>query len=150
MLVDRGVFLDVRVRARHVGLRLVVVVIGDEILDGIAREELPHLAVELRGQRLVGCQNDRRSLRALDHVGHRVGLARTRNAKQDLLGESVAQALDQPINSLTLVAGRRILRHESARSRSSLSRSSLRAFVLGADVDSRTMIALCAIVKGNQ
>ena len=39
LLVDRGVLLDVGVRAGDVGLGLVVVVITDEILDGVFREE---------------------------------------------------------------------------------------------------------------
>jgi hypothetical protein len=40
LLVDAGVLLDVRVRGRHVGLGLEVVVITDEVLDGVVREEL--------------------------------------------------------------------------------------------------------------
>jgi hypothetical protein len=50
--------LDVGVGARHVGLGLVVVVVGDEILDRVVREEELELAVELRGQRLVGRQDE--------------------------------------------------------------------------------------------
>ena len=40
VLVDRGVLLDVGVGGRHVGFRLVVVVVRDEVLDGVAREVL--------------------------------------------------------------------------------------------------------------
>ena len=43
VLVDRRVFLNKEVALRHVGLGLVVVVIGDEVLDRIRGEELPHL-----------------------------------------------------------------------------------------------------------
>ena len=41
LLVDRGLLLDVGVRLRHVGLGLVVVVVGDEVLDGVARGRRP-------------------------------------------------------------------------------------------------------------
>ena len=55
--------LDVGVRARHVGFGLVVVVIGDEVFDGVVREEALELAVELRCQRLVRREDERRALR---------------------------------------------------------------------------------------
>ena len=37
----------------HVGLGLVVVVVGDEVLDRVVREELAELPVELRREGLV-------------------------------------------------------------------------------------------------
>ncbi len=75
LLVDRRFLLDVGVRARHVGFRLVVVVIGDEIFDRIVREEVLELGIELRGERLVRSQNDGRALRRLDHLGHGEGFS---------------------------------------------------------------------------
>ena len=56
--------LDVGVGARHVGLGLVVVVVGDEVLDRVVGEEALELAVELGGQRLVGREDQRRALGA--------------------------------------------------------------------------------------
>ena len=53
VLVDRAVLLDVEVARRDVRLRLVVVVVRDEVLDGVVREELAELGVELRRERLV-------------------------------------------------------------------------------------------------
>ena len=53
LVVDRGVLLDVEVLGRDVGLGLVVVVVGDEVLDRVLGEELAELVAELRGQRLV-------------------------------------------------------------------------------------------------
>jgi hypothetical protein len=47
LLVDVGVLGDVGVGARDVGLRLIVVVVADEVLDGVLGEELAELAVEL-------------------------------------------------------------------------------------------------------
>ena len=75
LLVHRAVLLDVRVGLRDVRLGLVVVVIADEVLDGVVGEEAPELVGELRGQRLVGRHHDRRPLDPLDHVRDREGLA---------------------------------------------------------------------------
>ena len=46
--VDRKVFFDIGVRRRQVGLRLVVIVVGDEILHGVFGKEVPEFAVKLR------------------------------------------------------------------------------------------------------
>jgi hypothetical protein len=53
LVVDRGVLLDIEVLRGDVGLRLVVVVIADEVLDGVFGKELPELVAELRRQSLV-------------------------------------------------------------------------------------------------
>ena len=105
VLVDGGVFFDVRVGRRHVGFWLVVVVVADEILDRIVRKELPELAVQLRGQRLVVRQHERRSLHALDDVGDREGLARPGDAQQGLVCQAVAQGRRPARDRLGLVAG---------------------------------------------
>ena len=48
------------VARRDVRLGLVVVVVADEVLDRVVREELAELRVELRGERLVRRDHDRR------------------------------------------------------------------------------------------
>ena len=65
LLIDRGVFLDVDVALRDVRLGLVVVVVADEIVDRVVREEFLELAIELSGQRLVVRQDQRRPLQRL-------------------------------------------------------------------------------------
>ena len=82
LLVDARVLLDVGVAARDVGLGLVVIEVGDEILDGVLGEELLELAVELRGQRLVVREDQRGPVQRLDDVGHGEGLARAGDAQQ--------------------------------------------------------------------
>src|SRR5262249_2060929 len=47
VFVDLGVFFDVDVALRDVGFRLVVVVVADEVMDGVTREKCPELLVEL-------------------------------------------------------------------------------------------------------
>ena len=84
LFVDVGVLGDVGVGAGDVGLGLVVVVVGDEVLDGVLGEELLELGAELGGERPVGRQHERRPLPALDDVGHREGLAGAGDAEQRL------------------------------------------------------------------
>ena len=60
LIVDDRFLFDVRVGGGNVGLRLVVVVVTDEILDGILREEAPELLIQLRRERLVVHHHERR------------------------------------------------------------------------------------------
>ena len=82
LLVDRGVLLDVGVGLRDVRLGLVVVVVGDEVLDRVVGEQLAQLVGELRGQRLVGLHHQHRALHLLGHPGDRGGLAGAGGAEQ--------------------------------------------------------------------
>ena len=105
LLVDRGIFFDVGVRARDIGFRLVVVVIRDEVLDRVVGEEILELAIELRRQRLVRRENERGALRALDHLRHRKGLAGAGDAQEHLRALVVVHAFDQFLDRGGLVAG---------------------------------------------
>ena len=87
--------LDVGVGARDVGLGLVVVVVGDEVLDRVVGEEALELAVELGGQRLVGGEDQGRALGRLDHLGHGEGLAGAGDAEQHLVALVLADARHQ-------------------------------------------------------
>ncbi len=62
LVVDRGVLLDVGVRLRDVRLGLVVVVVGDEVLDGVVGQQLAELVGQLGGERLVRRHDQRRPL----------------------------------------------------------------------------------------
>ena len=107
-LVDGGFLLDIEVGAGHVGLRLVIVVIGDEILDRIVREEGFELAIELGGERLVGGEDQGRALGRLDDLGHGEGLAGAGRAEQDLVALAGLDALDEFGDRRALVARRLI------------------------------------------
>ena len=104
LLVDGGVLLDVGIGRGDVGLRLIVVIIGDEILDGAVREELAELRAQLRRQGLVVRDDERRALEALDDRGHRIGLAGTCDAQEHLAGHARLRARDERLNGLRLIA----------------------------------------------
>ena len=108
LVVDRGVLLDVEVLGRDVGLGLVVVVVGDEVLDRVVGEELAELVAELRGQGLVVGDHQRRALDRRDRRRHREGLPGPGRAEQGLEAFAGFQALGQPGDRLRLVGGRRV------------------------------------------
>ena len=105
VFVDGGVFCDEGVGGGNVGFRLVVVVVGDEVFDGVVREEFAHFAVELRGQGFVRREDERRALRAGDDVRHGVGFAGAGDAQQGLFGQAVFEAFEQLRDGGRLVAG---------------------------------------------
>ena len=113
LLVDVGFLLDIGVGARDVGLGLVIVVVGDEILDRVVGEEAPELAVELRGEGLVGREDQRRALRRLDHLGHGEGFAGAGDAEQHLVALMSPNALDQFLDRLRLIALRLEFGHDA-------------------------------------
>ena len=115
LVIDRGVLLDVGVRRGDVGLRLVEVVVADEVADVVVREERLELARELRRQRLVVGDDERRLLHLLDDLGDRVRLARARRAQEDLRLLAVLDAGRELLDGLRLVAHRLKWRHDLKR-----------------------------------
>ena len=111
-VVDRQVFLDKRIGRRNIGLGLVIVVVGDEILDGVLGEEILEFAVQLGRQRLVVAHDQRRFVQRRDHVGHRERLARTGDPEQRVVLAAAAQRVDELRDRLGLVAGRLVLRNQ--------------------------------------
>ena len=105
LLVGGGVLLDVGVGVGNVGLRLVLVVIGDEVLYRVVGEKLLELLAQLGGQGFVVGQYQGRPLNGLDDLGHGVGLTGTGDAQQHLGPEAVLNALGQLFDGLGLVPG---------------------------------------------
>ena len=108
LLVDRRVLLDVEVPRRDVGLGLVVVVVGDEVLDGVLREVRAELVAELRGERLVVHEDQRRLLQPLDRRGHRHRLAGAGGAQQRRVAVALVDALGDRVDRRRLVGGRAV------------------------------------------
>jgi len=81
LLVDVGILLDVQIVPGNVRLRLVVVVIGNKVLDDIMGKELAELGIELGSKRLVVREDERRLLHLFDHLRHDVCLARAGRAE---------------------------------------------------------------------
>ena len=106
LVVDIRFLLDVRVGRGDVRLRLVVVVVGDEVLDGVLGEEVAELLGQLGCERLVGRDDERRLLDGLDGLGHGVRLAGAGDAEERLVAHALEDAVREPIDSLRLIAAR--------------------------------------------
>ena len=104
MFVYVGVLLDVGVGPRQVGFRLVVVVVADEVLDGVGGEELLELRRELGRQRLVVGNHQRGALDPLHDAGHGEGFAAAGDAHERLMAYAVLDGLRQPVDGLGLIA----------------------------------------------
>ncbi len=61
-IIDGGILFDIRVRVGDVRLGLIVVVVRDKILDSVFREKLAELRAQLRGERFVVRQHERRAV----------------------------------------------------------------------------------------
>ncbi len=105
LLVPGGILLDVGVGAGDVRLRLVVVVVADEVLDRVLGEQPAELGPELRRQRLVGAEDQRRALEPLDRPGHHVRLPAPGDAHEDLLLEPGHHPVDDLLDRLRLIPG---------------------------------------------
>ena len=65
--------------------------------------------IELRGQRLVVRQDQRRAAGLLDHLGHGEGLAGAGDAEQNLVLLAVQQAAEELIDGGRLIAARAVV-----------------------------------------
>jgi hypothetical protein len=108
VLVDARVLFDVRVRRGHIGFRLIVVVVRDEVLDRVVRKELFEFAVQLRSEGFVRREHQRWFLDRLHYIGDGEGLAGAGDAQQGLRRQSGFEAFDQSADRLGLVASGRV------------------------------------------
>ena len=108
-VVDRGVLLDERVRLRHIGFRLVVVVVGDEVLDSIVGQQLSEFVGQLCGQGLVRRHDQRRSLHLFDEPCRRRRLARAGGTEEDDVALPRVEAFGDLLDRRRLVTGGRVL-----------------------------------------
>ena len=116
VLVDGGVFFDEEIALRHVGLRLVVVVVTDEILDRVLWKKFAELAVQLGCKGLVRRKNDGRAAQPGNHIGHGESFARTGHAQQGLENFTVIDTFDQLLNCRGLITCR-LVGHEQLKGR---------------------------------
>ena len=85
LLVDIGLFFDVEVVPGDIGLRLVVIVIGDKICHCVFRKEFLELRIKLGDQGLVMGDDQGGFVDVLDDVRHSKGLAGTGGTQQNLV-----------------------------------------------------------------
>ena len=103
LVVDLRFLFYVGVRARHIRLRLVVVVIGNKVFHHVIWKELPQLAAQLRGKRFVVGDDEGRALDMFNDIRDRVSLSRSRHTQQRLCLVTPNKTLDKSINGLWLI-----------------------------------------------
>ena len=96
VIVDHGILLDEGIGDRQVRLRLIVVVVADEVFNGVVREKRLKLFIELCCQGLVVGNNQRWAFDRSDDVRHGKGLARACHPQEHL----VRPVLQAPVNQL--------------------------------------------------
>ena len=106
LLIDGGVLLNERIGLRHVRLRLVVVVVRDEILHRIIRQQLAQLIRQLRRQSFILHEHQSRTLHCLNQPGCGRGLTGTGSAHQHNVLLTVLHTLGELGDSLRLITGR--------------------------------------------
>ena len=103
-VVDLKVLLDVGVRRRNERLRLVVIVVADEVLDEVVGEKGLELAVQLSRQGFVVAQNQGGALGLGDDVRHGERFSRTGDPEQNLVFVAFVHAFHQLSNRLRLIS----------------------------------------------
>ena len=93
MFINRGIFFNEKIAARHIGFGLIIVVVRNEVLDRVIRKEFPHFGIKLRGQRLIGRHDERGHALPCDDIGHRKGFARTGHAQERLKSQTALKPL---------------------------------------------------------
>src|SRR5271157_730633 len=103
-VVNGRFFFNIKVSRRHISLRLVIVIVGDEVLYGVVWEKTLELVVELGGERLVVGHDEGGAVGGLDHFGRGVGLARSGDAEQNLVLLAIKDAAGEAVDGSSLVA----------------------------------------------
>ena len=104
LIIDGGILFDIGIRVGNICLRLIVVVIGNEVFHSVLRKELPELRAKLRCQRFIMGKNQRGSVAVGDDIRHGKSLAGAGDAKQHLIAQTHFDAAGQLINGLRLIS----------------------------------------------
>ena len=106
LVVDHGVLGNIGIAGGNIGLRLIVIIIGDKVFHGVLGKELLHLSVELPGQCLVVGNDQRRPVQGLDDIGHGEGLTGAGDAQKGLKLVALPESVHQFPDGLGLVSRR--------------------------------------------
>ena len=111
-VVDGRFFFNKKIGGGNVSLGLVVVVIRNEIFDGIMRKEILELVIKLRGESFVMRHHQRRTVHRLNHLRHGVSFAGPGNTQQNLMLFAVVDAAQQRLDRAALIPLRLVIGNE--------------------------------------
>ena len=104
-IVYRRILGNVCVRRRHVGFRLIVVIVGYKILHCVLREEFLKLTVQLCCKCFIVRKYQSWLIKLGDNIRHGEGLTGACDTQQSLELVAFLEAFDQFFDGLRLVAG---------------------------------------------
>ena len=110
LVVYHRLLLDISVGRRHIGLRLIIIVIRNEVVHRVIRKKLAKFVRKLGGQGLVMGDDERRLLDFGYHVRNCEGLTGTRNAQKSLVLIAFFKAGNQFLYRPRLISARSIIR----------------------------------------
>ncbi len=105
VIISRGIFFDVDVALGDVGFGLVVVVVADEVGDGVVGEDFLEFFVKLGGEGFVVGDDEHGAAELGGDVGHGEGFSGAGDAHEDLVLFSFVEAFDEGVDGGGLVAG---------------------------------------------
>jgi hypothetical protein len=111
------ILLNVSVSLGNIRLRLIVVIVAYEVLNGVVREQLLEFLIKLRSEGFVWGYNQAWFLDVCYNVGNGEGLSGAGHAEQDLMGEPSFEALSKGINRVLLITLRFEWRYQLERSK---------------------------------
>ena len=106
LLINLRILLYICIGGRHIGFRLIIIVIADKVFHCIFRKKLLKLTVQLRRQRFIVGNDQRRPIGFRNDIGHGKGFTRTGHTQHNLLGQARIQPIYQLSNGLGLITGR--------------------------------------------
>ena len=90
----------------YISLGLIIIVVRDEVLNGVFRKKLLKLSAKLRGKYLIMSKHKRRPIEPCDDACHGKGLAGTCNTQKHLLVYTVFNSADKCFYCLRLITHR--------------------------------------------
>ena len=112
LVINRRILRNICVRGRHIGLRLIIIIIRHKILNRIVRKKRLELAVKLCCKRLIVRYDERRLIQLRDNICHREGLAGAGYTEQRLTFLARFKAFYQPVDCFRLIPGWCIFRYQ--------------------------------------
>ena len=106
LVINRAVLFNISIGCRDICFGLIIIVIRNEIFNGVFGKEFLKLAAELRRKSFVVGKNKGWLINLFNNVCHCKGFTRACNAHKGLFLIAVQNALNKRVNSFRLVARR--------------------------------------------
>ena len=103
LVVYGEVLFDISIRGGDVGFRLIIIVVGNEILHAVFGEKFAEFVAQLRRERFIVRDDQRGAVYVSDDVRHREGLAAPRHAEEHLGIQTVQHAFGEFGDRLRLI-----------------------------------------------